>query len=383
MSTNRTLVTAADDRYMRHRAIPWWDQDRLTNARVLVAGAGAIGNEVIKLLALMGVNNLTIVDFDTIEITNLTRSILFRDTDIGNSKSIIAAARARDLNPDSVAIGIHGDLEYDVGIGVYRNHDLIIGCLDSVNARLALNRCSMRSGTPWINGGIEATFGEVTWHTNNSACFECGMTESMWERRNRRYSCGGQLANIPTDSVPTTATIASIIASYLVNEALLLLHAESFEDKAGLKAGEKLFLSLQPYAFHIAAMETNTSCTAHEKWEPLQALNLDVTSSTVQDLLSETSGPDGILELGFDLLTGMHCVQCGETEEMLSPIEKSLLSTTHCDRCNLDTRTPVAISWIDWNSPLAVRALCELRIPPLHVISIIADNTRTYFQLGL
>jgi len=197
--SDRMAALAADtsgseqssDRYARHRQMGWWDQQRVAEAKVLVAGAGAIGNEVIKLLALMGVNNLLIVDFDRIEVTNLTRSVLFRDSDVGESKAIVAARRARELNPDSRAVGIEGDLEFDIGLGVYRNADVIIGCLDSINARLALNTAALKAGTPWLNGGIEATFGEVALHTASSACFECGMTDTMWGRRNSRFSCGG------------------------------------------------------------------------------------------------------------------------------------------------------------------------------------------------
>ena len=70
------------DRYARHHLIDWWDQERLASARVMVVGAGAIGNEVIKNLALLGVGNLWIVDFDTVDVTNLTRSVLFREADI-------------------------------------------------------------------------------------------------------------------------------------------------------------------------------------------------------------------------------------------------------------------------------------------------------------
>ena len=85
-----------DDRYARHRLIDGWDQERLRAARVMVAGAGAIGNEVIKLLALLGIGRLLIVDFDSVEISNLTRSPLFREADIGRSKAFIAAERAKE-----------------------------------------------------------------------------------------------------------------------------------------------------------------------------------------------------------------------------------------------------------------------------------------------
>ena len=118
-----------------------WDQTRLRQAKILVAGAGAIGNEVIKLLSPLGVGHICMVDFDTVEISNLTRSVLFREEDIGRSKAQAAAERARQINPDIVVHAMHGDLEFDIGQGVlHRVKNLVIGCLDSLQARLALNR---------------------------------------------------------------------------------------------------------------------------------------------------------------------------------------------------------------------------------------------------
>ena len=64
------------DRYASLRLINWWDQDRISMAHVMVVGAGALGNEVLKNLALLGVGYLLIVDFDHIEASNLTRSVL-------------------------------------------------------------------------------------------------------------------------------------------------------------------------------------------------------------------------------------------------------------------------------------------------------------------
>ena len=84
-----------NDRYARHRLVDGWDQDKIARASVMVVGAGAIGNEVIKLLALYGVGHVLIVDFDTVELSNLSRSLLFREADIGRAKAVVAAERAR------------------------------------------------------------------------------------------------------------------------------------------------------------------------------------------------------------------------------------------------------------------------------------------------
>ena len=89
-----------EDRYSRLNLIGWWDQQRLREARVLVVGAGALGNEVLKNLALVGIGHITIVDFDVVEDSNLSRSVLFRASDSGKPKSVVAARSVVDLNPD-------------------------------------------------------------------------------------------------------------------------------------------------------------------------------------------------------------------------------------------------------------------------------------------
>src|SRR6185295_4128458 len=100
------------DRYSRLRLIGWWDQERLRAARVMVVGAGAIGNEVLKNLALLGFGYLFVVDFDTIEASNLSRTVLFRPEDVGRSKALVAAERVRALclEPSARVDAFHGDL---------------------------------------------------------------------------------------------------------------------------------------------------------------------------------------------------------------------------------------------------------------------------------
>ena len=139
------------DRYATLRLIDWWDQQRLAEARVMVVGAGALGNEVLKNLALLGVGYLFIVDFDMVEASNLSRSVLFRSEDAGRPKAEVAAERVQAINPDVAVIPFHGDVTRDLGLGVYRRMDVVIGCLDSREARLAVNRACWRVGGPWVD----------------------------------------------------------------------------------------------------------------------------------------------------------------------------------------------------------------------------------------
>src|SRR5207253_6035184 len=97
-SMSDVLFLDDSDRYSRLRLIGWWDQEKLRAAKVLVVGAGAIGNEVLKNLALLGVGHVWVIDCDEIEDSNLTRSILFRQADCGRSKAIAAAESVRNIN---------------------------------------------------------------------------------------------------------------------------------------------------------------------------------------------------------------------------------------------------------------------------------------------
>ena len=87
-----------EDRYSRLRLIPWWDQARIAACRVLVIGAGALGNEILKNLALLGFRRVVVVDLDRIEVSNLSRTVLYRREDVGEQKAVAAARAYRALS---------------------------------------------------------------------------------------------------------------------------------------------------------------------------------------------------------------------------------------------------------------------------------------------
>src|ERR1700722_12037276 len=98
--TTEEVTAAQEDRFHRFQLIGWWNQDRLASAKVLVIGAGALGNEIVKNLALLGVGHVFIADMDRIENSNLSRAVLFRGSDNGSFKAETAARAARDIYPD-------------------------------------------------------------------------------------------------------------------------------------------------------------------------------------------------------------------------------------------------------------------------------------------
>src|ERR1700712_5648216 len=125
------FVIDEDDRYSRLRLIPWWRQERLAAAKVLVVGAGALGNEVLKNLALVGVGTIYVIDRDAIEVSNLSRSVLFRARDGGRSKAEVAAERTAEINPEVSVRWLRGDVINGLGLGLFAEVDVVIGCLDN------------------------------------------------------------------------------------------------------------------------------------------------------------------------------------------------------------------------------------------------------------
>ncbi|RUS92298.1 hypothetical protein DSM106972_099530 [Dulcicalothrix desertica PCC 7102] len=177
----------SDSRYDRLKLIPNWKQEKLANAKIAVVGCGALGNEVLKNLALLGIGNIWVVDYDTIEIHNLTRSVLFRESDIGRHKAEVVTERVKELNPDVQVYPVIGKLELAFGRGLLREMDVVLGCLDSVGARRSLNKRCYFAGVPWIDGGISHSSGNVALfdpRVPETACYRCKMDISAWERLN-------------------------------------------------------------------------------------------------------------------------------------------------------------------------------------------------------
>src|SRR6185369_5402661 len=160
-SSLETIRVLPEDRYDRQRLIPWWEQERLAAARVLVIGAGALGNEILKLLALSGVGHIMIFDMDRIEVSNLSRTVLFKETDAGALKAAVAAERVTELNPQAVAIGRSHNIIHTMGLGLFLWADIVICGLDNRLARMFVNSSCARTGRTWIDGAIEGLSGIV------------------------------------------------------------------------------------------------------------------------------------------------------------------------------------------------------------------------------
>ena len=272
--------------------LSWFKKERVKNARVLVAGAGALGNEVVKNLALFGVGHIYVVDFDRIEISNLTRSVLFREDDAFSHayKAEVVAKRAMEINPQIRVIPIVGNLFSEVGFGIYRSVDVVIGCLDSRLARYLLNRLCMRAGKTWIDGSIENLTGVVKVFTPGVNCYECGLTREEFNNIMLRTGCADVVrTQTKAGRVATTPISASIIGAMQVQEALKIIHrrTESSQQFRTLE-GRMLHYEGMTNAMHIYKYASwKKNCTAHERWEDVIECQSLSAKMTVREAIKE------------------------------------------------------------------------------------------------
>jgi adenylyltransferase/sulfurtransferase len=336
----------------RQERIIWWSQERLFNARILVVGAGALGNEVLKNLALLGVGCIYVVDFDIIEDSNISRAVLFRVSDAieGAKKATIAAERAKTLNPNpnAVVIPIHGNVVWDIGSGLYRHIDLALGCLDNLEARLAVNLNCWRAKIPWIDGGLWEFSGSVDVYDSSQerACYECGMTPDHYRQTKQRYSCTNQTVKtrLQEGYAPTTQTVSSVIAALQCQEAIKLLHGlPSFPGKRLVFNGDSHFYSNSEFTpVSIREMPVNPDCLCHgeERLDVLELPAVQAKNTTIRQLIKMVEEllqiPIESVNLGRDFVTQAICDQCGGAREINRPLYLTRDIDVVCLHCEVE-----------------------------------------------
>jgi molybdopterin/thiamine biosynthesis adenylyltransferase/predicted RNA-binding Zn-ribbon protein involved in translation (DUF1610 family) len=346
---------------------------------VLVVGAGALGNEVLKNLALMGIGNLLIADFDTIEDSNLSRSVLFREGDRGRRKVDAAAERIKELNPDVGVLAWHGDINYDMGIGVFRHVDAIVGCLDNREARLSINRASWAVDRPWVDGAIQELMGivRVFW-PGRGACYECTLNDADYQAINLRYSCPILAReNIMQGKVPTTPTSASIVAAFQSQEALKLIHGME------VTPGTALLLNGLTNDVYNTEYPVKEFCLSHNRLDPIVELPQVSVETTLAELLAlarEKLGSEAVLEFDGEVVVAMACPDCGQREPVFLKMARLYESTASCPSCG-SRREMVLTHRIQGDEPYLQRTLAEFDIAPLSIIRARNGKERLYLEM--
>jgi adenylyltransferase/sulfurtransferase len=369
-----------DGRFSRFELIGWWDQARLAAAKVVVIGAGAIGNEIIKNLALLGVGNVFLADFDTIENSNLSRSVLFRTEDCGRRKVDVAAESARQIYPDQRICPFHGNVVYDLGLGIYRWADVILGGLDNREARVAINLAAARMGKIWIDGAIERLDGVArVFDPAVGPCYECTMSELDRKMLEARRSCALLTRDeMEQGKVPTTPTTASIIAGIQCQEAVKLLHG------LDTLSGRGFVFDGTNHQSYVVSYSQKDDCPAHDPYEPIVVLDQSVHSTTAGDFLERVRsdlGAKATVEFNHDLLSGLACPNCQQNEPLLTSLGKVREKQGVCPNCG-EHRVPKTYHTLTGREEFLDQSLSELGVPEWDIVAGRLGMETQYYEFA-
>ena len=370
------------------------EQQRVSAAHVMVVGCGALGNEVLKNLVLLGVKHLVVVDFDVVEAGNLSRSVFFSkaDADAHRLKVEVIAERLKAINPAAEIQTICGDVAYDVGLSLIRRMDVVIGCVDSRWARYCINRLCMRAGVPWVDGGIEELEGTARVFMPGKNCYACNLGPEGLRDMAKRMSCTGVIRrHEQTGSAPTTSLMASVIGAVQVQEAMKLIHQEALEQGTFTSlCGKMFYYDGQHLTTKLLDFQAyDDDCAVHECWTPVRPLGLSRQSS-VSDalrLLSQTLDAqsvtiylendcfvDYVTERANDRRTEV--MRPGHAVEAFVETDSALRSIPFSGLYQHEYRE------IGADFPYGELTLAQLGIPSLDVLHVGVDGQDYYFEMS-
>ncbi len=227
----------------------------LKDKKVLMVGAGALGNFVGLGLAKMGVKEMHIVDPDDVEETNLNRQVLYYDS-IGEHKAEILAWKLNQINKNVKAIPIIDAISEETPF-MNNKYDMYLDCVDNFAARAVLNDFATRYGVPLVSGGTSYKAGQVVvYKPDETLCLDCqlGIKELAKESEQRQ---GESCIYAPNPSVIMTN---QVIGAMMAAEALSVFYPEKFGNPINGKIMYK-----PDQAERLGFVGTTGACTCHKK----------------------------------------------------------------------------------------------------------------------
>jgi molybdopterin/thiamine biosynthesis adenylyltransferase len=371
-----------EDRFSRLRLIPWWDQVKIASCRLLVIGAGALGNEILKNAALLGFTQVVVVDLDRIEESNLSRAVLYRSGDVGKYKADAAANAYRSLAPDATAKSVVANVVHGCGLGLFEWSDVIIAGLDNREARLWINRSAWKVNRPWIDGAIEGINGVVRVFLPGLApCYECTLGEVDWALLQKRMSCNLLMLEPAVEGkIPTTPTISSIIAGLQVQEAVKLIHGlPTLASKGYVFEGMN-------HSSYVVEYTENADCMSHYTLPQIAHLGESSDELTLAGLReraeSDLASSEVVIEFSRDVVQKFVCPACKTEEDLYEPVGSVPFERARCGKDG-QLRSVISLHSYSGEKELGDRLLSNLGLPLLDVfIARSANREIAYIPYG-
>lgn len=383
----RETIREEETPFDRAKLISWWDQNVIENARVLVLGAGATSNELLKNLALLGVGDICVCDMDLISTSNLSRTVLFGKDDVGKFKAPLAAERVRAMsnNPNCRTDAFVGDITHDLGGGVFRRFDLVFGCLDNSTTRLYTASQCAKFGKPLIDCGIDQLdYCVSAHHYPASSCFACGMDLSLVDREHMvRHSCDSFKRRAIEEKHGATVILSAASAAALqAQEGIKLLHElKGIPLEVKVKLGRRYTFYGSSNMFVRSEIPIKDDCPAH--YETVNVIETPLSAhQTLGEILDELEKLLGC-EVAIDtypdstFITKTICPVCGKELTINKPKHVLFTDDLYCDAetCREQVsaghqKQYTALNLFDKECGLLDFSLTAFGIPPLHVLTV-------------
>jgi len=216
MVATQALTPYQVKRYSRHIIMPQVGskgQRKLLSSKVLVIGAGGLGSPVTIYLALAGVGTIGIVDFDTVDLSNLQRQILHHNDDVGRRKVVSAEETVRAYNPDVKVITHEVALTSENAMEIIAGYDVVVNGADNFAARYLTNDAAYLSNKPLVDGGILIFDGQATVYLPGQGCYRCVFPEPPPPGEVPSCAEAGVLGMLPglVGSIQATETVKLIM----------------------------------------------------------------------------------------------------------------------------------------------------------------------------
>ncbi len=222
-------------------------QKILRSADALIVGAGALGNEIVKNLAFLGFGKITVVDFDSVEYSNVSRG-MFEFSDIGKNKAEVLAKRMGEKSPYTEIKSISARVEECEEEQL--KSQVIVSALDNMAARIWLAAFCVKNRIPLVDGGIREFSGRIQTYIPNGPCLACGIP---LDRYGEIMELSNPCEGLDYDAVASFSSVASIVGGIQSNEAMKIV--------CGLPTLKgALILDLLNNKYSILPLKKNITC---------------------------------------------------------------------------------------------------------------------------
>lgn len=247
--------------YLWARLLPLWGektQNALKESSILLVGAGALGNEIAKNLAMLGIGEIIIVDYDKIELSNLSRAVFFDESDVGEFKALVLARKLKSKNPH-LKIEAYNFRVEDLPLEAFLKSNVIISGLDNLASRVFLSTIASKYKIPLVDGGMNGYQGRIqVFSSPDSPCPICSIPLSNYGRLiGLRNPCSA-----PTNEgvIPSLPTVASLVAAIQVQEAIKIIFNQKLNEKIEKLLSGLLILDLRFNRYSILELKKNPKC---------------------------------------------------------------------------------------------------------------------------